>query len=71
MELSPEFQAQLQLQQQAEELASEEPLTPTGEQPEPAPQPEVSEPQVEEQTGLQPVETSPLEPQTVRLILTK
>lgn len=62
MELSPEFQAQLQLQQQAEELASEEPLTPTGEQPEPAPQPEVStEPQVEEQTGLQPVETSPFQ----------
>ena len=60
MELSPEFQAQLQLQQQAEELASEEPLTPTGEQPEPAPQPEVStEPQIEEPTGLQPVETSP------------
>ena len=60
MELSPEFQAQLQLQQQAEELASEEPLTPTGEQPEPAPQPEVStEPQLEEPTGLQPVETSP------------
>jgi len=60
MELSPEFQAQLQLQQQAEELASEEPLTPTGEQPEPAPQPEVStEPQVEEPTGLQPVDTSP------------
>ena len=60
MELSPEFQAQLQLQQQAEELASEEPLTPMGEQPEPAPQPEVStEPQVEEPTGLQPVDTSP------------
>ena len=60
MELSPEFQAQLQLQQQAEELASEEPLTPTGEQPEPAPQPEVStEPQIEEPTGLEPVETSP------------
>ena len=53
MELSPEFQAQLELQQQAEELASEEPLTPTGEQPEPAPQPEVStEPQIEEPTGL-------------------
>ena len=60
MELSPEFQAQLELQRQAEELASKEPLTPTGEQPESAPQPEVStEPQVEEQTGLQPVETSP------------
>ena len=60
MELSPEFQAQLELQQQAEELASEEPLTPTGEQPEPAPQPEAStEPQVEEETGLQPVDTSP------------
>lgn len=60
MELSPEVQAQLQLQQQAEELASEESLTPTGEQPEPAPQPEVStEPQQEEPTGLQPVDTSP------------
>lgn len=60
MELSPEVQAQLQLQQQAEELAPEEPLTSTEEQPEPAPQPEVSkEPQLEEPTGLQPVETSP------------
>jgi len=60
MELSPEFQAQLELQQQAEELASEEPLTPTGEQPEPAQQPEAStEPPVEEETGLQPVDTSP------------
>ena len=60
MELSPEFQAQLQLQQQAEVLASEEPLTSTEEQPEPAPQPEVStEPQLEEPTGLQPVDTSP------------
>ena len=50
----------IELQQQAEELASEEPLTPTGEQPEPAQQPEAStEPQVEEETGLQPVDTSP------------
>ena len=57
MELSPEFQAQLELQRQAEEIASEEPLTSTEEQPEPAPQPEASTELQENE--LQPVETSP------------
>ena len=57
MELSPEFQAQLELQRQAEEIASEEPLTSTEEQPEPAPQPEASTELQEDE--LQPVETSP------------
>ena len=62
MELSPEFQAQLELQKQAEELAAEEPLTSTEEQPEQTQPPVTStevQPEPIEDKGLQPVETSP------------
>ena len=45
MELSPEFNAEMQLQEEAAQLENtqlDETSTPTGEQPEPAPQPEVA-----------------------------